>query len=839
MDIIKKNVSLNLTGFNIGKILQYQGNDFIFPIDTGTGEIIQVSSLTHTVIHRIKLTDIVNIRQIDTALLDGEHLLLTDSRTRKLYRLKVSLETGSGHTFSLSLGDDYPLDPGSQITAMGVHGDRYLLLDKGFSLIRSIKKDFSDEIMVGSRMGYIDEYGEEENQRLGFEFPEDMAVWEDHIVVSDSGNKRLVVLDRNLKQEKIIRLSDFPFKILSWDNDRVIVSDFDCSIIIVSLRYGFIHKQEIDYPVDFYPTLFHSSFPLHRVVGSENHRSTEFVELTFPDVSVEAIAKEAGNVRVSMKIDVDCQRFDEARERVKQHPSLLIDYIKYTTDSDSDILDRLTQYIQTTFQSIMDENHHLHQELSRFALQFIKKYKSIPDSDDMEAGHIDKEQIRRRMFLLIRQYRKNLKTLVDLRNAVRRYPEHFSLLTRLADQRFEHLKMSIVDSIQGIERNFHSFNEEELLKFIVDYWFFCEEDQEFYKGNSFGYEKLFDNKFLLSILNDFYYNIALLFLKRYKIEQYISFADREITMYSDKMGIFNSFVTQLIALKKYDDVLRMLKKFPDQNKENVNYYYYSVYLNKGDMDRAFAHLKKELDLYSHRIDLIPKLVKLNKLSAEDVQRYLNKVLEKSTQSIDNHLIAARAILNTGDKEKAEYYVDRELELFPENKEAVRLKYELFSRRIGENPSGMDAAYVHKAWEIFKSFMKNNRNETLAMGIIGFFAVLNFLSYRGEDAVDFNEIRELRDRVIVDSYKKEIDAYLSFMKHFHGMETEGDITKFDRDVYLLSYSTGNSAYDYFFDEAKRLKDEGKWDEMFEIVEDILKYNPGDEGLFNFLEIAYIS
>jgi len=355
-----------------------------------------------------------------------------------------------------------------------------------------------------------------------------------------------------------------------------------------------------------------------------------------------------------------------------------------------------------------------------------------------------------------------------------------------------------------------------------------EEVKVLFPGHGFQYQKLLEGKFLLSILKDFNFSIATLYLQRNKTKEYISFCDREITMFPDKMGVFNSFVITLLDMKKYDDVLRMLEKFPDKNKENVNYYYYRIYLAQGDMDKAFIHLKKELELYSHRINLVPELIKLNKLNSEETQRYIDQIMEKSDQSIDLNLHVALAFKNTGDYEKAEHYVDKELDLFPENLSAVLVKYELYSRhQLGV----LEAGYYKKSWEKFRRFIEINRNNTIQGKIVPLFTALNYFK------CDENEIANmaiLLKHVTQTLYREELATYLSFRKYIEKIPVQVDVEKYTPHRYLSSYSTGRLAYHLYFEQVQKHKEAEECEKMFELIEIILKYNPGDKAIFHFLE-----
>jgi tetratricopeptide (TPR) repeat protein len=740
----------------------------------------------------------------------------------------------------------FHLPNGSIIAAAAVNENYYFLLDKGLCLIRFYDKEWNEIKTVGSRMGYL--YGDSETgrQRLGFEFPEDMILHNDRILVTDSGNKRLVVLDNNWKLEKVIPLPEFPYKFIFCDQDRVMVSDFDCSVMTVSLKYGFLSMTELDFPVDF-STAFcygHTCRVTLENTGDRESGVNEQLLLEMPEIDDVTLAREAANFPVLMRIMMAENCVPDVREIALTHEELLPEFARLAgQDIDTEVENHLTVYVEKTINAAESENESSKEEIAKLSFEFIKKYKAIPNSSDTEAANIDKEMIRRHMFLKLKDFRSRLKQIVALKNTLQEVaglPKPLKVLADFLEKRSGAVKHGIECNLKGIEENLQTFNESDILNFIVHYWLFSEEQRILIGEPGKDEEKLFGDQFLLAILNDFYYTIAELFLSRHKIEEYISFSDREVTMYPDKMHIFKRFLSKLVQLGKYDDVLRMLKKFPDPNKEDVNYFYYQVYLEKGDADNAFIHLKKELDLYSHRVDLIPELIQLKKLPPDQVQHYIDAILEKSPQAIDTHLYAARSFQKIGDDEKAEFYVDRELELFPENKAALLLKHDLFNNHIPSFFPNLDPAsfaYFRKTWETFKTFMKLHRDETTALQIISFFTLLNFLPCESQV---LKEIAALKEAVMFAVYKKELMAYLSFMKHYRGVTTVGEeaevetVEKFAPVGYLSAYSTGWLAYDYFFEEARRLADAGQYEVMFPLIEDILKYNPGDEGIFKFLD-----
>lgn len=821
MKIENKIIQLDAADFDIGKICFWRESLFLF--DIVRMEMLLLSA-SGEVAQRVALSEKAGIKQIDAALFNDKYLIAADSLSRQLCRFEIALD---GDTFSLNNNSAYPLPAGSEIASIIAVEDGYLLLDKGNSMVRVYDRELQEVKTIGSRMGYILEYEDEQSLRLGFEFPEDIAISGDgnRILVSDSGNKRLVLLNREGKQENVIRLPEFPFKIIAWDEagDRLLVSDFNRWLMVVSLTYGYIDTIELDHPVDFFPAVFH---PRRHVVGSEN--KNEVVELTIDDTSLETITRKAGNHHVLVRILADGNRLEEARQLVKEHKELLPEYASYSGDADEQIVSALTDHVHERFHKLLEENETLKEEVRTHSREFIRMYKAIPDSEDSEAANIEKENIRHRMFLDLKQYRRNLKSILNLKKAVAGYPTQEKLLKGLLEKRFKTLKPALLKVLEETGKKLDPIDEPGILDAIVRYWLLEEEHQVVYSNWKIDYEKLFGDKFLLAILNDFYFHIAELYRNEFKREQYITFCDREVTMYTDKVNIFTQFIRQLIQWRQFDDVMRMLRKFPDQNKENVNFFYYRVNLAQGNKDAAFMHLKKELDLYSHKVNLIPRLIQLNKLSGAEVQQYIDNILEKSGQSIDTYLHVAQSFFSIGDFEKAEIYVDRELELFPENTVAVILKFDLYNRR---ETSTISEEYCRGAWNAFKRFIRINRSEVPAQRVFSFFSLLNYIPV---EKLDLGEMNGLRKSVVFDDYRKELSIYLSFVKHCLGTVIDEVFEKYETDVYLGARSTSELAYGHYFRKVKLLKDSQQLEEMFTLVEGLLKHHPGDKRIFEFLD-----
>jgi len=838
-----KIIKCSAADFSIGFIIH--SRDLLLLVDTCKMELLHLTT-DEKVNAPQGLSDHVQLKKIDMVFIDPApvpidpgnpiNMMIADSIEGKRFLFQLSTDENQ----AVSLSDVHDMPAGSLPVAAARVGEEYLLLDKGNSMILVLDSHMEQLKTIGSRMGYINVYSDEEAQRLGFEFPEDMAVSSDgqRIVVSDSGNKRLVVLSRDRRQEyvqqKVLRLPEYPFKILNWNEteDVLAVSDFDHGIMYVSLQYGFLDQEDVEPVPDFFTVCAPCSRNGTVYVVNE---AGEPMQLTIPPIGPEAIARRAQNRDVLLKILIDGRRFDDARQLLKEHPYLLPVYAFHAPVGDKQLDAPVAAYVNTVLAEAEESNNALKEEIRQLSMRFVTSYKSIPDADDVEAANIDKEDVRHRMFFKLKHYRENLNRIARLESLVRLYDDARLLFQQSLDSRKKEIEQGIRLQTDIINANIERFDEAAMLGAIVDYWLLTEEADVLFGRSGLVYKKLFGNLFLLALLNDFYANIANLFFERNKTEQYITFIDREITMYSDKSGIFSSFIFNLIRLKKFEDVFRMLDKFPDSNKENLNYFRYCVYNSRGESDAAFNYLKKELDLYPHKVGLIPDLINLGKLNEAEATQYINKILEKSQQAIDSNYSAARAFKNIGNHEQAEYYVDRELELFPENRNAFVFKRDLYFLHA---PGSMPMEYYRRNRDIFKKMIHYNSDEKTEHQLLNFFQVLARVE---SDQKEIEELIRLKAAVPSRKFRDQLDRYISFWVHIapglrgHSLDPVliDSIDIYEVETYLEGFSTRESAYAYYFAQVREMV-ETDTEAMFQLLETLLTYSPGDPALFQFLD-----
>lgn len=864
----KQTIQINtgVPGFRVGKIAAWK--EFLLLFDSFEPRCIPVlPGNPDQALPPVDLRETAGIKQIDAVLVHRDQLLVFDFLNTAMFQLSIETLGGeSSDSIQFKTINRFPLDTGSQIVAAVPWQDKQdniILLDKNHSMLRVLGPGFNETKTVGSRMGYICGTGQDKKRRLGFEFPEDLIKIGDRLVVSDSGNKRLVVLDSDLKQESVINLPEFPFRILLTDAEReiVMVSDFNCSVMAVSLAHGFIFNEPLPQSVDFFPSAFIPADPTgasYCLTGTENKEELQLLRLSLPTASIEEMAVQSGNNRLLMQLYISRGETGAARKLLDAHPELLLDFARETEGSDPSLNPLLSKHIEESFHRAIQNNDSIKTTVDRLSRNFFDLYKRVPDSDDKEAFSIERENIRHTMFLEIKKFRANLHEINALSHTVKHHAKPAAELKKLMDNRFDSIGTQLHEQLKHTENALDKIDEKAALEYLIKYWFLAEEEQVWFRDRDFKYKKLLEDTYILIILDDFYFHLGKLYLKRHNHDLYTRYCDREITMYPDKAGVIDHLVRQLIQLDKYDDVFRLLKKFPDPNRENVNFYYYQVYRRQLDLDNAFLYLKKELDLFPNRYDLIPLLILLDRMSPQDAESYIDRLLVKPVRSIDVYYNAANAFYAIGNYEKSLEYLDKELASFPENQRAIETKLNLLllmesspteemavlaASLTGDSAAIQKSRYFYlikdykKSWTFFHLYLKTNFNYVKTPEYI---FLLESMGRVPAGSIEPKSIKELESLIRFDQYKKEFQVYLSFLRNNQKLDLEQDIASgletYAAETYLSAYSTRVPAYDFYLGQLQDYEKKNQWEFFNQLAEMMLKYYPGDETLFQLIENA---
>jgi len=698
------------------------------------------------------------------------------------------------------------------------NGSETLALDKEHSQIKIFDNEFNEIKTLGSRFSLIEGH---KAARLGFEFPEDILSYKDTIYVSDSGNDRIVVIDKEYNYIRDIKLPESPYKFLYIKDDLLLVSDFNVSVLYISVSYGYIGTYSLKFPADFSTSIIYKD---STIVGDEN--GNEY-RLLIENESVFKIAKEFDNKRILLQILLKRgNSTEEIRDLISDKNELILKYLK---ESDDDFFNvKIKSYIDEKVNNVFKNDFETIEKIYNLSLKYFYVYKILNTRGDQESGSLIKEMNIYEIFNLIKLRRDKLKNIINIRDSIKKNVFLKDYFKSILDKRAVKNKRRLVELHENIINKIDEFGEEEIIKDISEYWLLFDEIKILFDRREVDeYDiKTLTKIFYNSFLKDFYFNISLLYLHERRFEKFYFYAEKELFLYNDKIGIMLRYVKLLINMKEYNRALKILGRNTDKNKEHINYNYYLIYSGMGENEKAFSFLKKEFELFPHKKDLIPELLNNNIKDTEFIKKIIGKLENFDKSVIDTNYNIALALFNLEEYDKCEEFLYKELDLFPENRKAVLLKLELMLKKIPDI-SHNDGI---KDLSVFIKYLKT-LSEEASIKDISFLIILNFVQPNEKTfdlilSVDWNKFGE--------NYSKEIDIYFSFCKYILKKDIEMDVKTYKNDIYLSSKTCSYLSFRHFLEEAKILFDNQKYDEGFAIIEDILKYNPGNELVFDLLD-----
>ncbi len=708
----------------------------------------------------------------------------------------------------------------SNIVSVLVNDSETVLLDKENSYLNIFNKQNNFVRNVGSRLGYS---SDKTKRRIGFEFPEDLILCGDKIIISDSGNNQLVLLTKKYNYINTIKLPDSPFKFIYCKDDLLIVSDYFRSVFFISIKFGYIGKLLLNQFVDFY------------TVRIENDKAIVVDELgDIFDIIIETtdiieIAERCNNKKILMEMFLEDNKKDNRdnlRALVENDDRLILKYIKRTDDDYFNI--KISVYINIKIDTIFNNDQELIKSIEKLSLEFFFIYKILNTKGDQEAGNLIKEQRIFKIFELIKLRREKFEELLFIKNAIINRKPLISLFDTALGKRKSEVEKNINIVFSKIKLEKDKLDDEDLVNVISEYWLLYDEMKMLFPDlrNDSLKINLLNRMFLNNILKDFYFNVALLYLDSSELEKFYSYAEKELFLYSDKLSIMFRYVDILISQQNYEKALKVLSRNIDKNKEWMNYRYYKIYKAKNEPEKAFFFLKKELELFPYKSELIPELLSFNMLKKDEIANIISGLENNDEQIIDSNFNTAMSLFEVGEEEKGEIFLDKELDLFPENRKAVLLKMRLFLKKI---PNISYQKGINN-FQVLMNYLKTISDE-LNIELINFFSVLNFVPLHSDI---IKQLQSLDWQYLPESFGRQIDIYMSFHKNIKRERLEIPVEKFDNEIYLSSISCSSIALDHFLSEAKMLIEKKEIDKGFDIITTILKYNPGNKDIFEYLD-----
>jgi len=698
-----------------------------------------------------------------------------------------------------------------------------ILLDKENSQLKILDNDYKEIKTIGSRLSFI---AGGQNTRLGFEFPEDIIFFSDKIFISDSGNNRIVILSETYKTESFIELPDSPYKFLYSRNDLLIVSDFSDNVFFISIKHGYIGKYLLDEFVDF-STVWISEKDTFVADETGNYYSL-FVDKK----SIYEIAKSFNNKNVQLKILLENEDKNQKKIRnlIEKDYRLILKYIRRSKDDFFN--EQISLYIRQSVADIFIEDIRTVKNINKLSLEYLFIYRILNTRGDKESGSLISEQKVFEIFNLIKSRRLKLKEINEMKISVKNNRYLNEVLEAELKERKLNTELRIKKLFKDINDSYidnNNHDDETNLVLISEYWLLVDEQKIIFPNLKLDDKNIKEitNIFYNQFLKNYYYNISILFLRNNNLNMFYFYAEKELELYSDKIGIMLKYVTLLINQHNYERALEILSKNVDRNKEHINYKYYQIYKAKGDYKRAFNYIKKELELFPHKNELISELLSLNIIDKNQVIALIDKLSKNRSTAIDSNYNIALSLFEIEEIVKGEDLLNKELDLFPENTKAVILKMKLMLSKL----PNITEKEANSILNIFINYLKTISGQLVSENLTHFFYVLNFIEFNEDIMKLLNNVNWMN---YPDSFQKQIEIYYSFLNTANMKRYKFNVKKFDIDIYMSTYSTSFLAFNYFFKKAKKLIANNEIDKGLNLIEKILKYNAGNEEIFGFLD-----
>lgn len=774
-------------------------------------------------------------QRVDAVLVEDGSLLVSDSIQNRVLRYPVPAAGAEG----ARPVEEHPVPPGARIVAMARRGDDFLLLDKEFSQIRVCGPGWQERGTAGSRLGY--RMPGRGFPRLGFEFPEDLLFSGGTLWVSDSGNQRLVALDSTLREWREILLPIHPRHILLARGDWILVSGFDQSLMAISSRHGFISR---------WPASSHHL----RLIDSKREDGT-FLALD-PSGKPAAYSWTAGPVsewpispgRMGLRFSILAERGDGAgaAKLLSEYPDSILAYFQHFSSPEYMSLARAA--LDTRIEGFNRRLQEYGQEILARASEYVSGFQPGKVVPDPEAAELERAAKRFLLERKIKLFRSTLRKFRQVADMARSQPTLHQEARQALSTRVESARERLAEADHRIQSALDSLSEPDLAAAIAGYYLASDELHILPDSPEAG-PRLFHAWYLADLLGSFHSNLAELYRKRGDMERYKLFMERELSLFPDRAHLMVNYVNALIARNELDPALSILDRQANRDKENIHYLYSRVYRLRNEKEKAAQHLKRELELFPNRVELIPELLDLRAMTMEETDRFVKQILSASVPAIDTCLNVARLFLKRSQAEKAREYIERELAYFPENQSAwaMKLESELNCSSLDRKAIryclrhlSHDTPRVHmlrsqaflsledagSSWQELLGAFQFLEDPKIYSAHVGLFSVLDEIT---PDAVGMEALYKLLQVLKKAGSGNGIEVYLSFRKHVMGDHIFPDIPRFSDSEYLLNNPARQSARRHFLEVAHRQNCDGNEASAMEMLRTILSADPRDSSV----------
>ncbi len=556
---------------------------------------------------------------------------------------------------------------------------------------------------LGSRIGLLSE------KRLGFEWPDDALFRSEDstVLVADSGNDRLVRLNTVTGQFNSFPLPLTPRFILHDGPDGWLVSDGADSLLWGSDDYG--------------PMYHHRGQPMNCC-----HLIRQGKQIFCAD--------ETGcwNTLVVCKPDPEknsrlrCADLLQRLEKENSDPTQLLSEIdlpdmrelKRYGGKNSQLMDYMGRV--ETLRRLRPDPWLVEEDLLREAQHLYQLHEDMNNAEDHEFIRVEHAVIGYRL-------RKQLNEVI---HSVQNWYEMVDEMTgkgvkidlpdhQVVTGMIEYARNRLVEIKAELNQMIHPFEDSALVGVVVRYTLARKVLEALGKTPGKNGIKML-NRSLIWLIESLDILKGDLYLQRKDIDRFKAAYEASIAKHPDKPSLPMRYIDKLIQIDDLDTVTQRLSLLNNRQQDNLNARLSDVYRRKGDIVKATEHLRKELDLFPHRLDLIVSLLEITPMESEELDRRIRRALIGRRNQIDTHYHLGRIYQLLGEVEKALDCFFTECELFPENGKSLLQIKELFflHKEIKDN---LTKEQTERLWLIIK-----NRLNSCKADVAGVTQLLPFL-----------------------------------------------------------------------------------------------------------------
>lgn len=616
-------------------------------------------------------------------------------------------------------------------------GERWLLIRSQAQLLY-LGQDWSLKKRMGTRLGIASE------KRLGFEWPDDAVFSHDGgmVLISDSGNNRLVRLDTDKGAFFSMPLPIRPAFILYDGPEGWLISDGADTLVWGSDRYGPLRVDS--------GSIMQSCRIIRqdeKLYGADETGNWGEIQVVTPGVAINSeisparillqLEKNEGDLNILLS-NVDTKILREVLHYIPQHRTLSEYLLK------SDHLQGLLPDPWSGMQEIENDAKALH----AYAMGTVGEKNS-------EHSMVERS-------VLSYQIRKKYWTLIDIVREWRLLLEQLSQQTDLPEKLLI-LNNGIVEEARGrirqvasdLDEQTSDLLHEKLLLLLVRYSLARSVLEEL--GQNLGSLRIpVFHRGLVGAIEAIDILAADIYLQKGDIARFKKGYEQAILDHPERTSLPMVYINKLFDISDLDAIEKSLSSMTNQHQEHLNARLARLYRQKGCKDKAAKHLRKELDLFPNRLELIGFLLEIADVDDTELEKRLNRALVGRHGQIDTHSNVGKIYLKRGHPEKALDHFFNECEQFPENQHSLlQIKELLFS-----NPEiKLEKAQSLRLWLVLRSYiMARKPGLPLPDAIIPLLFILNNLTI--ED-LDTAWLRQTLKTVSNPEWRCEIETWLEW------------------------------------------------------------------------------